>query len=288
MLTCEMPSKLETDVGKCPRLARPAAAGLKIEAHASHSGFAPLAAGEPDRLCRSYPPANLPLPIAMERYQCFLASPESWILNRLVLPAAKLREAPLGERWRVTLLVDEEPGSLPPQVETLETKDVRALLPAHLLRGAARSNRGRFAKVRTGGLTPDAIPSSGTLASVPVRGGGPADSFQSDCRPAPSAAFPPRSHLCRRQSAGHDARLSESSSRPRCSPGTVWARSPSTRSWKRHAPDAFDFQDDQLAGGARPFRPPQIRAARRDFAHSFGSCSFEEPVSDLRELGLLP
>jgi hypothetical protein len=31
----------------------------------------------------------------------------------------------------------------------------------------------------------------------------------------------------------------------------------------------------------------QIREARAQFSHSFGSCSFEEPVGDLEALGLL-
>ena len=30
-----------------------------------------------------------------------------------------------------------------------------------------------------------------------------------------------------------------------------------------------------------------LRAMRSTFALSFGSCSFEEPIQDLRELGLL-
>ncbi len=89
-----------------------------------------------------YPPAGLALPAVLENYETYLASPESRMLNRLVLPAAKLPEAPLGDNWRVTLLVEGEPGPLPAQVETLET----------------------FAKVRTGGLTPEAIPSSEALA----------------------------------------------------------------------------------------------------------------------------
>jgi hypothetical protein len=32
----------------------------------------------------------------------------------------------------------------------------------------------------------------------------------------------------------------------------------------------------------------EIAEARERFAHSFGSCSFEEPLADLRALGLLP
>jgi hypothetical protein len=51
---------------------------------------------------------------------------------------------------------------------------------------------------------------------------------------------------------------------------------------------AFEFLDDELRWRGRRLTTEQVQAARRDFAHSFGSCSFEEPVSDLRELGLLP
>ena len=32
----------------------------------------------------------------------------------------------------------------------------------------------------------------------------------------------------------------------------------------------------------------EIDEARRQFIKSFGSCSFEEPVEDLRALGLMP
>src|SRR3712207_4587755 len=71
-----------------------------------------------------YPPASLPLPVVLERYGAFLASPESWVLNRLVLPAGKLADATLEASWRVTLLADEDPGPLPPQVQTIETKNV--------------------------------------------------------------------------------------------------------------------------------------------------------------------
>jgi hypothetical protein len=69
-----------------------------------------------------YPPAGLPLPEVLENYEAYLASAESWMLNRLVLPAAKLPEVRLRDNWRVTLLVEGEPGPLPAQVETLETR----------------------------------------------------------------------------------------------------------------------------------------------------------------------
>jgi hypothetical protein len=52
--------------------------------------------------------------------------------------------------------------------------------------------------------------------------------------------------------------------------------------------DAFEFADGCLKWRSRALLTAQIAEARRDFAHSFGSCSFEEPVTGLRNLGLLP
>jgi hypothetical protein len=51
---------------------------------------------------------------------------------------------------------------------------------------------------------------------------------------------------------------------------------------------ALEFGDDALVWQGCRVTTDQIRVARRDFAHGFGSCSFEEPVSELRELDLLP
>ena len=53
-------------------------------------------------------------------------------------------------------------------------------------------------------------------------------------------------------------------------------------------PRAFAFDEDELRWHGRRLSTVQMQAARDDFAHSFGSCSFEEPVADLRELGVLP
>ncbi len=51
---------------------------------------------------------------------------------------------------------------------------------------------------------------------------------------------------------------------------------------------AFEFGPTGLTWKKRFMRFDQIAAARERFAHSFGSCSFEEPLADLRTLGLLP
>src|SRR5260370_34998615 len=101
-----------------------------------------------------YPTAGLLLPAVVENYKRYLASRESWILNRLVLPHAKLGELHLEINWRVTLLVDAEPGTLPPQIETLEIKAGRQLsLPTYCEVPLDRIVVG-FVKVRSDGLQP--------------------------------------------------------------------------------------------------------------------------------------
>jgi hypothetical protein len=51
--------------------------------------------------------------------------------------------------------------------------------------------------------------------------------------------------------------------------------------------DAFRFADDGAGWADAYLTLAQLRAARERFAHSFGSCSYEEPLADLRGLGLL-
>ena len=53
-------------------------------------------------------------------------------------------------------------------------------------------------------------------------------------------------------------------------------------------PQAFAFDGDTLRAGASTLNEREIESARRDFAVSFGSCSFADPVSDLRALGYGP
>lgn len=53
-------------------------------------------------------------------------------------------------------------------------------------------------------------------------------------------------------------------------------------------PCCFRFRDWGLSFGEHAVSTDQIAAVRRDFAISFGSCSFDEPRQDLRELELLP
>ncbi len=234
-----------------------------------------------------FPPAALPLPAAAANYDGFLASPEGWLLNRLILPAARLPEARLEGNWRVSLLVEEEPGPLPRQVETLETKLARGLsLPTYCEAPLAQIE-GAYAKVRTGGLTPEAIPASDQVAGF---------LHQAAARRLPFKATAGLHHPIRGLHA-----LTYAADSPRAPMhGFVNVFAAAAFAWQgmdreeivdllnESRPSAFEFLDEGMRWRAHNLSTAQVEAARRDFAHSFGSCSLAEPISDLRALGWLP
>jgi hypothetical protein len=47
---------------------------------------------------------------------------------------------------------------------------------------------------------------------------------------------------------------------------------------------AFAFEDDAIVWRGKRITTGQIEASRRDFATSFGSCSFREPIDELAPL----
>jgi hypothetical protein len=232
-----------------------------------------------------YPPAALPFEGVADRYRGFRDSPENWMLNRLVLPATKLH---VERGWRVTLLAEEDPGALPPEVETIETKLPRALagLPTYC-EVPLDQIRGAFAKVRTGGLTPDAIPSPERLARF---------LFDAAAQRIAFKATAGLHHPIRAERA-----LTYEVDSPRAPMhGFINVFAGAAFAWhgmdrrsivevlEERDPAAFQFREDALLWNHHRIGADQLNTARRDFCHSFGSCSFEEPVTELRELGLLP
>ncbi len=221
-----------------------------------------------------FPPAGLALPEVLENYQAYLGSPESWMLNRLVLPEARLCEAVLRDGWRITLLVDGEPGPQPPQVETVETRQSHPLSLPTYCEAPVGTIREAFAKVRTGGLTPDAIPPAEAIADFLC---------EAAARRIPFKATAGLHHPIR-SATMH---------------GFVNVFAAAAFAWQN--PDralvldllndvdagAFQFSNQGLRWREQMIPTKAIQAARRDFAHSFGSCSFAEPVADLRALGWL-
>lgn len=216
-----------------------------------------------------YPPAALPLEETLANYAGYLKSREAWILNRLVLPLGKLRTM---EGWRITLLVEDEPGPQPPQVETFETKLPRRLsLPTYCEAPLARIESG-FAKIRMGGdVTPTSHQVAGFLIEAAAR------------------------RLAFKATAGlhHPIRSGPMHGFLNVFAAAAFAWQGAEEALLLDVLDdesarSFEFRDDATQWRGHVLSTGQIQAARRDFAHSFGSCSFTEPIEDLRQLGLLP
>ena len=216
-----------------------------------------------------YPPASLPLADVVTNYRRYLHSPEAWMLNRLVLPIDRLHEVALSDGWRVTLLVDREPGPLPPQVETLETKAGKRLsLPTYCEVPLERVEDG-YAKIRT------VNPSAGSLAEF---------LFAAAARRLPFKATAGLHHPIRTPAMHGFLNVFV---------GAVFAcfgmdRTSLTNLLNETDPHAFDFHHDGLRWRDRRLSTADVARARREFAHSFGSCSFDEPIEDLKSLGLMP
>jgi hypothetical protein len=171
-------------------------------------------------------------------------------------------------------------------VETLETKLPRRLSLPTYCEAPIASIQGGFAKVRTGGLTPDAIPPSADIADFLAEAASRRIAFKATA----GLHHPFRS----RRALTYDA------DSPRATMhGFVNVFVAAAFAWRgaerslildvidEEDAGSFQFLAGELVWRGSTIATGEIEAARRDFAHSFGSCSFTEPVADLRALGWL-
>ncbi len=225
-----------------------------------------------------FPPAALDLATALANFERYASSPESWMLSRFVLPATQLDALDPLSKFPVTLIDDaggdHEPFALPDVVRSIETKSERAFTcPAYRELPLSDIEDG-FAKIRTGGATPEATPGPHDVAE-----------FLATCASR---------HLAFKATAGLHHPI-----RSAAMHGFINVFTAAAFAWNRASgnslvdiidetdPQAFRFTDRELSWRDQSLTTEQVEAARRDFAHSFGSCSFEEPVADLRQLGWL-
>ncbi len=198
-----------------------------------------------------------------------------------------------GARWRIDTIeakADDEAGiaalaagladRFTVYVEIPVAKDPGALvaaLAAHKLR----------AKIRTGGLTPDAFPASADVAR-----------FLARCR---EHAVPFKATAGLHHPLRGEYPLTYAAGSPH---GTMYgflnvflaavflhggaSEAAVTPLLEERDPGAIAVTDDAIAWGAHRADGAAIAAARAHFAGSFGSCSFEEPVADLTALSFLP
>lgn len=232
----------------------------------------------------AFPPAALPCAEAVANYATYLCGERNWILRWVVVGAADLDRVPAGFDGRISVLGDTDQ----PRAAAIESKRVFAArrpvyceVPLSELDAVAAA--GGFAKVRTGGLKPEAVPPVADVAN-----------FIRACA-ARRLAFKATAGLHHPVRAEHP--LTYAPDAPRAvTHGFLNVFMSACFAWHGDTdiervlaetdPSAFRF-DENAHWRDRSLSAEQVRRARTDFAHAFGSCSFEEPVRDLEALGLL-
>jgi hypothetical protein len=237
-----------------------------------------------------FPPAALDAPVALGQYAAHRAHPHAWMLGRFVLPASLLGEVPLPDR--VTLVVkgeNVELPELPPQVESVEVAGSLARDPGRRVfheidwRGDFESNMPASGgvKLRTGGLTLDAIPPALTVVRflqaaarrrLPVK-------FTAGLHvPVPNddPAVSARMHgflnilavaLAAYRGDGGEQRLASLLSEA--------------------GYDDFQFTRTHFHAGPLSFKTEDVARLRERWVTGIGSCSFLEPVEHLERHGFL-
>lgn len=274
-----------------------------------------------------FPPASLDMDRAVRNFQSYLAGDHAWMLSNFVLPAARLSEFAAAfdsiccteqeQPWTLSVVTSAETApedlqaiddfqqgaaflsAVEIKVPTLPTaRSILRILPrgrAHYVEIApdraakflpVLSAAGARAKLRTGGITPAAIPAPEAVAGfllecaharVPfkataglhhaVRGVQPL-TYQYGSPTATTYGF--LNVFLAATLAFHGANEKEL-----------------VKTLSEENPKAFQLDEDEIAWHDRRISTDQIERVRTEFAIGFGSCSFTEPIDDLKSMGWL-
>jgi hypothetical protein len=263
-----------------------------------------------------FPPAGLDLPSAVRAYDRYRTGEHAWMLGAFVVPASRLSElARAVERlgasspWPISVLapsLDEGRRIRVPDVLHVRAVEIGPTEPEaiHPENGGVQHfhevpldermeerldailRAGAAAKVRTGGVDAGAFPAAERLAE-----------FIDGCaeRRVPFKATAGLHHPAR----GRYALTCEPDSAQCEMFGFLEVVLAAALLWHRRIDvreaaallgvrsSTVEPSKDALVWAGHRVDMDEIAATRRSFFRSFGSCSFEEPVSDLGRLGIL-
>lgn len=270
-----------------------------------------------------FPPAALDMETAVRHYQRYLAGDEAWMLGSFVVPASRLGEfVQVFDRvcceeqenpWTLSVVCAAERAEEVRAVEefqegalfiaSLECKaaDARSAGAALAALPPSRTRyvefppqraaeilpvldaNGARAKIRTGGLTPELIPGPDAIARFLLACAQAGVAFKATAglhhplrgaHPLTSDAGSPRATMHGFLNVFLAAALADFGAdeatvlRTLCEPSAA----------------ALRLDDDVICWHDHELTTEQLEQVRRRFAISFGSCSFAEPVRDLKEM----
>jgi len=267
------------------------------------------------------------MPDAVENYSSYIESQNSWALGRFVVPASRLAEFKVAAQrieiqktWRLSCLVGDDlktdlakiekfndrNGANGALVDTVETNfrsaemfpgiaemistrvmayfEVALDVPTAVLEMIRRA--GARAKFRAGGLQPDEIPAAHSIANLLVKCAATGTGFKATAglhhpfRSLKPLSYEPNAPIGKMHGflniflAAAFAR----DGRPEEELVALIDENEATE---------FRFDDAGARWHNLAVTTEQISDVREQFAISFGSCSFEEPIDDLQRLQLL-
>ena len=261
-----------------------------------------------------FPPAGLSLEGTLRNYRHYATSENEWALGRFVLPLARLAEfeqlrAEAGAQIPLSFVgvQPDELAGLQLPGDSLEIKVARPEQIVSAMRDLPRGYSASFeiplganvdefmmtladaggrAKIRTGGLTGDMFPTGASIAHF----------LASAARN--KVAFKATAGLHHPLRAVHNFTYEPGSARGLMhgfvnvffAAAAVFhgaSEQDAERILAESSPEAFCLTETSIGWKELVLTDPQIIRARREFAISFGSCSFEEPLQDLKALGWL-
>jgi hypothetical protein len=232
----------------------------------------------------TFPPATLTRDEAIANYLRYRAGEYSWMLGRLVVSATDLPKVPRELDGTLSVLCDiDEPraGAIETKKVVATTRPTYCEVPLRELDAVERA--GCFAKIRTGGVTPEAIPPVEDVADF-IRA---CAERQIAFKATAGLHHPIRSMRPLTYAPDAPRAMMHGFLNVFLAAAFAWSGERDIEPILNETdPRAFSFEPVGRWNN-KLLTVEQIRDARTNFAHSFGSCSFEEPVQDLRELGLL-
>lgn len=275
-----------------------------------------------------FPPAALSMEAAVERYGQYRFGADDWALGRFVIPARRLDEFEAATsrydlaHWRLSALIGEEAEADFARVVAFNEKHgcidmvegkagsaddvarLAALVPADIRAWfevepgeslaevlAALNAAGHGAKLRTGGVTPEMIPSADTVARFLLSCAHAGVRFKATAGlhhalrsahrltyadDSPTALMHGFINLFLAAAVALDA--VELTVAEDAALATIAAL------LEDQDPLAFTWKLNHVAWRRYRLDAPLLARVREVFARSFGSCSFEEPLADLRAL----
>jgi hypothetical protein len=224
-----------------------------------------------------FPPASMSVPDALAEDARVRAGDDAWIVGRFVVPASRVRElgdaplhlsvvldGPLLDDGRVEAVELRRPGTLAGLRDL--ASEVYVEVPADRLDELPRlAALGLRAKFRCGGEVVPPVPALGAAVRR--------------CREL-GIAFKATAGL------HHAVRTRDGHGFLNLLAATVFGDE--ERALADGDPGAFSLRADSFAWRGRAAGPDELARVRRELFAGFGSCSVQEPVDDLRALGLLP